>query len=364
MLVLVAKIGTVQADGTIYIRFDGSIEPTSAPISTFDNITYVMTGDINDNSITVERDGIILDGNGYAIRGTGENGVILTDRNNTTLQSLRIEGFVYGILLNYSFKNTILYGNVTSIKLYASSNNTVSKTVLSHINLELSRYNIVSENHLKSVYMIGACWNNTFLRNEISYSSSYGVYISSCYNNTLSENNISHNNGYGIQMGSVLDVDLNNTICFNDISYNGYDGIDIDALGHPCASIFNNSISNNKWRGIYFFHSNGNMIFCNNFVGNLGVQNAGKHVFCYKSTNIWDNGATGNCWDDYFGSDSNGDGIGDSQYSIDANNRDNHPLMVPSAVPEFPSMVAFLLFVIASLSSIFIRRMRLRARVR
>jgi hypothetical protein len=43
--------------------------------------------------------------------------------------------------------------------------------------------------------------------------------------------------------------------------------------------------------------------------------------------NIWDDGSIGNYWSDYDGRDDNGDGVGDSPYIIDENNRDKYPLI-------------------------------------
>jgi len=63
-------------------------------------------------------------------------------------------------------------------------------------------------------------------------------------------------------------------------------------------------------------------------------------VFSYASTNIWDDGypSGGNYWSDYNGTDlfsgpyqniTGSDGIGDTPYVIDENNRDRYPLMKP-----------------------------------
>ena len=55
-------------------------------------------------------------------------------------------------------------------------------------------------------------------------------------------------------------------------------------------------------------------------------------------------------WADYNGTDSDGDGIGDSPYFYHDILQDKHPLMEPvSAIPEFPSWVILPLFIITTI---------------
>ena len=75
MLSLAFNIKPAKAEwtGTVYIRSDGSIDPPDAPISSVDNITYTLTGNITSDAdgIVVERSNIIIDGSGYTLQGTG-----------------------------------------------------------------------------------------------------------------------------------------------------------------------------------------------------------------------------------------------------------------------------------------------------
>ena len=68
LLVTAPIIGSVEANGSIYIRADGKIEGTNL-IHRNENI-YTFTGNIND-SIVVERDNIVVDGSGCGLLGTG-----------------------------------------------------------------------------------------------------------------------------------------------------------------------------------------------------------------------------------------------------------------------------------------------------
>jgi hypothetical protein len=86
------------AVGTVYIRADGSIDPPTAPISTLDNVTYTLTGDIFNSSIVIERDNIVLDGADYTVTGDGTgNGIMLTSRSGVTVRNMAIRNFWGGI---------------------------------------------------------------------------------------------------------------------------------------------------------------------------------------------------------------------------------------------------------------------------
>jgi hypothetical protein len=78
------------------------------------------------------------------------------------------------------------------------------------------------------------------------------------------------------------------------------------------------------------------------------VQDASRNLFynnrifaCgahFNSDNFWDNGAIGNYWRDYNGTDANGDGIGDTPFfppsNCIPNATDHYPLMQPVTAQE------------------------------
>jgi len=148
----------------------------------------------------------------------------------------------------------------------------------------------------------------------------------------LFNNNISNSKtgfaGIDLQYFSVKNYIINNKIISNK-----WHGI---CFWNNCSNnyVINNTISNNDCDSIHFEYSSRNIIYTNDFINN------GNNVASYGSTNIWNstskitytyNGKTytnylGNYWSDYTGSDADGDGIGDTPYSIDGD-RDYYPLM-------------------------------------
>lgn len=81
----------------------------------------------------------------------------------------------------------------------------------------------------------------------------------------------------------------------------------------------------------------------NNFVDN-DVHFSGCFCQDYNTTepmHTWDDGGEGNFWSDYNGTDTNGDGVGDTPYVIDVQNQDRYPLIQslatqPAATSEMP----------------------------
>ncbi|RLI96260.1 MAG: hypothetical protein DRP00_05570, partial [Candidatus Aenigmatarchaeota archaeon] len=145
--------------------------------------------------------------------------------------------------------------------------------------------------------------------NNIANSSYDGIYLWQSSSNMIYGNNIA-NSSWGIYL------------CFEDSSN----------------MIYGNNIANSSW-GIYLELSDGNYVFLNNFVGNV------RHVYIVRSVNnVWSSpnplnyaynnvsftGYMGNYWDNYTGSDSDGDGIGDTPHQIDPENVDNYPLIEPA----------------------------------
>ncbi|RZN34571.1 MAG: hypothetical protein EFT35_09305 [Methanophagales archaeon ANME-1-THS] len=156
-----------------------------------------------------------------------------------------------------------------------------------------------------------------------------GIYLKNVSHCTISDNNIS-NSYYGIRMiGSSYNNIINNTVSNNS---NG-----IYLLWSSYNTLSNNTANSNNDYGIYLTSSATNTI-SNNYFNN--TQNAYD-----DGTNVWNSSQTpgmniigglylgGNYWSDYTGTDTDGDGLGETPYNIAGDtNTDYLPLVTPTLI--------------------------------
>ncbi len=136
-----------QSSNAIYIRQDGSVDPSTAPIQRSGDI-YTLTGNIAGN-ITVQKYNIVIDGAGYTLQGPGvagegqpmrSIGINLRYEYDATIRNIRIRDFDQGIYIGNSFG--------TIICAYMNYSGYVCKKIvilfwcyISHANLYITNYN-------------------------------------------------------------------------------------------------------------------------------------------------------------------------------------------------------------------------------
>jgi parallel beta-helix repeat protein len=257
---------------TIYIRADGSIDPSDAPIITFDNITYTLTDNITSSAdgIVVERDNIVIDGAGYTVEGAGaweSRGIYLGGRGNVTIENMEVGKFYWGIKLEESSNNSIQGNNITNnwagIGLSWSSNNFLRDNSMVGNNRNFGVYgyeylhfvqDVDSSNTVdgKAVYY----WVN--VQNATVPIDAGYVALVNCTSITVQNLNLTNN----IQC-ILLAFSENSTITGNNIINDG-DGIGLHGSSNNI--ICGNNITANKGYGIWMRGSSNNKIVQNNLI--------------------------------------------------------------------------------------------------
>jgi hypothetical protein len=308
VLVSLPQIEVVKAEGMVYIRADGNIDPSTAPIQRNEE-DYTLVGNIEDYVI-LERNHTVFDGTGYTVGGISGPPVVWTEdkgwHTNSTTDIMVVNTVVNG-------------GGITFVE---ASNSTIANNTLNGGR--------------------GISWGNgkenMVYGNRITNSNSTGIYVGNT-NNTVIGNYIIGTNGTAISLSMSS---YNNTIAGNQIENN--------KVGISTLSIYSQGGTRH------------NFIYNNNFINN--TKNVSNDIVgpTDVSVNFWDNVAVGNYWSDYNGTDNNGDGIGDTPYIIDENNQDNYPLMNPvevSVIPEFPSWILLLVVLDVPAIALAVYRIRL-----
>jgi len=130
MVCSISKVVPAEELGIIHINTDGSITPSTANITTSDDVTYTFTGD-NYLPIVVNRSNVVVNGRGYMLQASGNaSGLLLSGVSNVTVKDTSIINSRYGIYLASS-SGDVLFGNNVTNSCYGitfmldSDNNTV-----------------------------------------------------------------------------------------------------------------------------------------------------------------------------------------------------------------------------------------------
>lgn len=192
----------------------------------------------------------------------------------------------------------------------SSSGNTISGNILNHnersIELFNSPGNTISDNNITGA-----------LVSAISLDESSG--------NTVSGNRISD---LADGMGALMLWTSSNNVISRNVLYGGNPML---LLGSSNNVLSDNFVVDSEY-GIVVGLSSNNEIYSNYFINVMQLTMDTDISEGTPSTNSWDNGSKGNYWSDYAGTDSNGDGIGDTPHVLYENNQDNFPLM------DYPSI--------------------------
>jgi parallel beta-helix repeat protein len=283
------------------------------------------------------------------IENASPHGIALASTSNSTISRVKMTGNGDGIDLldcsGISILDSILSDHAIGIQIENSSNNII-------------RGNKISNYITRGINLANA--NNNLISNNIFTANSYAIasFQDSIGNgNTIASNNFTKNE-YAITVHGSMEI-MGNLFEENNQA--------ILLSGGSGSTITQNSFTNNK-NALYFSDSSGNSIYLNNFLKNdrqfadAGVSSSSTQpteagsdsigslrlVAAYvdgvnfippppPSSNQWDNGAKGNYWIDYNGSDKNGDSIGDTPYYLYENNQDRYPLMNPVSVSGAPA---------------------------
>ena len=188
----------------------------------------------------------------------------------------------------------------------------------------------------KSINLVGADKNSTIIDGTIKSNSP----VITIFSNKVNISNLTIQKSIGIDMGDNKNCTIN-----NNLFYDCHMGIISLSLNCTCSGE-NNSITRNIikncFKGIYFGDSHNNTISDNMIINNdLGIDlfiSFNNHIynndFSNNTMNVYDgneflsNKYNNNYWDDYTGSDTDSDGIGDEPYQIPGGeNIDEFPMM-------------------------------------
>ncbi len=358
-------INNVTAGGTVYV-WDGTYTENlliDTSITLNANTSVILDGQGNNGiNITVDNVTILNITIRNCIRTFPEyamgiyvyNSSKPSDIRNINLTSITVDNCSIGIALDNATNCNIAGGNIENssvggiaLGLTEWFSQSVNTSHCSFINISTC---VISQNQRVQSGPGIKITNSTYctISNNTIYNMSYnaagpyanGIDLSYSDFNTIIDNNVSSCDSGGISLAPPSD---NNTISSNEFYSNNNSDLaesswGILLQGSSDNTIIENNISHSEYGFIlttfYGICSENNTVFHNNVYSN--AQNSYDNC----SNNNWYsiNILHGNYWDDYTGSDSDADGVGETPYDIPGgSNQDVYPLVNKRTSP--PSFV-------------------------
>jgi len=291
-----------------FVKINGfTIQNSGIDFDPDDHLNSDSGVDVQSNYVNISDNIMINNHIGVSTRGSFSkndlmiyNNIFINNSDYGLQANLAIDFYAcYLMYTDYSkIYNNEFYGNDNGIRLSYSDFNRINGNQIINSTLDDSKavylkksdYNIISDNYIKSA--------------------SLGIWIYSlgeiCRGNTIGNNIIE-------EVSSALVMQF----CSDSV-------------------VFGNLITNTEY-GIHLNYSFNNILYHNDFINNA------ENAFDDKS-NYWSNNSIkkGNFWDDYTGTDADGDGVGDTSYVISGGGgcEDEFPLMMPmhNIAPSSPNV--------------------------
>ncbi|MGD9131689.1 MAG: right-handed parallel beta-helix repeat-containing protein [Candidatus Bathyarchaeota archaeon] len=335
LLLLVSVIGSFPQIGIVNAEVDtivvpddyGSIQEAIDDASDGDTV-YVLEGTYHENLVVNKSisllgenvDTTIIDGKpseGYRIP-------IKIECDNVSVSGFKLlygySGISVGGVKYCSISGNRIAGNQHGIYLVGASYSNITENYFEQIGLSAairlaySNYNLIAGNYIKEctegIQITQSSTNNTVTENTITDCDDVAIRLQYADNNTVARNYASNS-----RLGTSIYVANNNTITHNSYVNN------TEAL----------PLGEWEWYAKTFGYN-----------GSVNVINQ-------------------NYYSDYNGTDTDGDGLGNTPYVMNDENQDTSPLMEPieiEAIPEFPSWIILpLLLTVALVIGLYRKRL-------